>query len=148
MFMKLIAMKGHYFVSMWNKFDMVIVIASDLGMLMKFFALNDSFSSATSVFRGFRIMRIVKLIRSSVLIRLILDTVFNILPQVGNVMSLILLLCFIYAALGINLFSGIMLQKYLDDKNNFQNFSNAMIVLIRFSTGEEWNKFMYELAND
>ena len=51
--------------------------------------------------------------------RLILDTIFNILPQVGNVMSLILLLLYIYAALGINLFSGIMLQDKLDDKNNF-----------------------------
>ena len=88
---------------------MAIVIASDLGMVMKALAFNASFSSATSVFRGFRIMRIVKLIRASVLIRMILDTVFNILPQVGNVMSLILLLCFIYAALGINLFSGVML---------------------------------------
>ena len=88
-----------------------------------------------------------KLIRSSVHMRLILDTVFNILPQVGNVMSLILLLFFIYAALGINLFSGIQLQEKLDEKNNFQTFLNAMVILMRFSTGEDWNYFMYELAN-
>ena len=92
-------------------------------------------------------MRIFKLIKSSVHIRLIIDTIFNILPQIGNVMSLILLLLFIFAVLGINLFSGVMLQKHLDEKNNFQTFLNAMVVLMRFSTGENWNDFMYELAD-
>ena len=88
-----------------------------------------------------------KLIRSSPHMRLIMDTVFNILPQITNVMSLILLLFYIYAALGINLFSSVMLQDSLDLKNNFQTFPNAMVVLMKFSTGEDWNKFMYELAN-
>ena len=88
---------------------MMIVVSTDLGILLKIFKLGDSFASATTVIRGFRIMRMFKLIRSSVSMRLVMDTVYNILPQVGNVMSLILLLFFIYAALGTNLFSGIML---------------------------------------
>ena len=54
---------------------------------------------------------------------------------------------FIYAALGINLFSGVMLHENLDSKNNFQSFHNALIILMKFSTGEDWNAFMYELAN-
>jgi len=86
---------------------MVIVFATDLGIVLKIFNLGESISSATTVIRGFRIMRMFKLIRSSIHMRMILDTVFNILPQVGNVMSLIVLMFFIYAALGINLFSGI-----------------------------------------
>ena len=35
----------------------------------------------------------------------------------------------------------------LDEKNNFQSFDKAMIVLMKFSTGEDWNFFMSELAN-
>lgn len=103
----------------WNRFDMWIVFFTDVGILLKMLQLGDKFSSATTVIRGFRIMRLFKLIKSFIHMRLILDTIFNILPQVGNVMSLILLLLYIYAALGINLFSGIMLQDKLDDKNNF-----------------------------
>lgn len=72
-----------------------------------------------TIIRAFRIMRMFKLIRSSPHMRLIMDTVFNILPQITNVMSLILLLFYIYAALGINLFSSVMLQNSLDSKNNF-----------------------------
>lgn len=78
--LKLIGMGKIYFMYTWNTFDLVIVIATDMGLIMKFFNLGSSFSSAATVIRGFRIMRMFKLIRSSVHIRLILDTVFNILP--------------------------------------------------------------------
>ena len=147
MILKLIGLGKIYFYSMWNNFDMVIVFATDFGILLKVLKLNESFQSAATVIRGFRIMRMFKLIRSSVHMRLILDTVFNILPQISNVMQLIFLMFFIYAALGINLFSGVMLQENLDSKNNFQSFHNALIILMKFSTGEDWNAFMYELAN-
>ena len=119
MILKLIALGRVYFRYRWNIFDMLIVFASDIGILFDILEFDMTFSSAITVIRGFRIMRMFKLIRSSVHMRLILDTVANIMPQVGNVMSLILLLFFIYAALGINLFSGIMLQKRLNDRNNF-----------------------------
>jgi hypothetical protein len=109
MILKLIGLGKIYFRYTWNIFDMLIVIASDLGIIMNVFAVGSGFSSGATVIRGFRIMRMFKLVRSSVHMRLILDTVFNILPQISNVLSLILLLFFIYAALGINMFSGVVL---------------------------------------
>lgn len=56
------------------------------------------------------------------------------------------LLLFIYAILGINLFSGVVLQEFIIDKNNFQTVGNAMMLLFRCSTGEDWNKIMYEIG--
>jgi hypothetical protein len=41
----------------------------------------------------------------------------------------------------------VMLQDALNDKNNFKNFWRALIILMSFSTGEDWNAFMFELAN-
>jgi uncharacterized membrane protein len=99
------------------------------------------------VVRGFRIMRIFRLIKSSVHIRLIMDTLINIMPQITNIMSLIFILFFIYASLGINLFSNIKLRGELNEKNNFQTFSNAMLLLMRCSTGEDWNVIMYNLSD-
>jgi hypothetical protein len=55
-----------YFKEGWNVFDMIIVVATDLGLLLKVLNLGDAFSTAATVVRGFRIMRIFKLIRSSV----------------------------------------------------------------------------------
>jgi len=61
-------------------------------------------------------------------------------------MSLIFLLFFIYAALGINLFSGVMYQEVINEKNNFRTFEGALLVLMRCATGEDWNLIMSELA--
>ena len=80
MILKLVGLGKIYFMYSWNVFDMIIVIATDIGLLLKWLNLGETFSSAATVVRSFRIMRMFKLIRSSVNIRLILDTVFNILP--------------------------------------------------------------------
>lgn len=119
MVLKLIGLGKIYFLYRWNNFDMFIVIATDVGILLNLLEVDGGFSTAATVVRGFRIMRMFRLIKSSAHIRLILDTIVNILPQITNVMALILLLLFIFAALAVNLFSGVMLQDYLDDKNNF-----------------------------
>ena len=66
--------------------------------------------ATTSVIRGFRIMRIFRLVKASIAIRLLIDTILNILPQISNIMSLMGILLFIYAALGLNLFSQVMHQ--------------------------------------
>ena len=60
------------------------------------------------------------------------------------------LLLFIYAALGINVFGGLLLQEFITDKSNFRSIGSAMLLLFRCSTGEDWNKVMYEvgLEND
>ena len=105
MILKLFALGKFYFYDRWSLFDMFIVIGTDLGIALRLLNLGGNISSATSVVRGFRIMRIFRLIKSSVHIRLIIDTLGNIMPQITNIMSLIFILFFIYASLGINLFS-------------------------------------------
>jgi hypothetical protein len=119
MVLKLVALGKFYFYDKWSIFDMFIVIGTNLGILMNILNVGGNISSAASVVRGFRIMRIFRLIRSSVHIRLIMDTLINIMPQITNIMSLIFILFFIYASLGINLFSTIKLRGELNEKNNF-----------------------------
>ena len=110
MILKLFAMGKCYFQELWNWFDCFIVIGTDFGILLKAFNLGEGLSSATSVVRGFRIMRIFRLIKASDEVTLMISTVFNILPQITNIMSLMLILIFIFAALGLNLFSTVMYQ--------------------------------------
>ena len=52
----------------------------------------------------------------------------------------------IYATLGVNLFSTVMYKSTYDEKNNFRNIFNAIVLLLRCSTGEDWDKVMYDLA--
>jgi len=109
MILKLIGLDHQYFYSSWNIFDMIVVFSGDAGIILKFVSSGSSFSSAATVVRAFRIMRIVRLVRSQPDVKIILDTLVNIVPQITNFITLMFLLLFIYAALGINLFSGIHL---------------------------------------
>jgi hypothetical protein len=147
MILKLIGLGKQYFYSAWNVFDCIVVIGTDIGIVLKFVTSGSSFSTAATVVRAFRIMRIVRLVRSYPDIRLILDTLVNIIPQITNFVALMFLMIFIYAALGMNLFCGVVYQDFVDEKNNFRTISNAMIYLFRCSTGEDWNKIMHELSS-
>ena len=80
MIFKLIGLGKIYFMYAWNIFDAFIVLATDTSIVLKMTASDTGVASTATVFRAFRIMRMFKLIRSSVHTRLILDTVFNILP--------------------------------------------------------------------
>jgi hypothetical protein len=44
MIFKLIGLRKLYFVDVWNKFDMLIVFATDLGLVLDIFDLGTSFS--------------------------------------------------------------------------------------------------------
>lgn len=89
---------------------------------MKVIGAGASMGATTSVIRGFRIMRIFRLVKASISMRLLIDTLMNILPQITNIMSLMGILLFIYAALGTNLFSQVIYQEQLYEKNNFRTF--------------------------
>lgn len=119
MLLKLIALRNEYFHSNWNLFDMFIVLSADIGIILDLAGLNKNMSTAVTILRAFRILRIVKLLQKFDSIRVIIYAVINILPSIANVMSLFLLALFIFACVGINLFSGAKHIEFVDDKNNF-----------------------------
>ena len=60
MFFKLAGLGKQYFYSSWNLFDMIVVIATDIGILLLMTTSGSGgFSTAATVVRAFRIMRIV-----------------------------------------------------------------------------------------
>ena len=63
MIMKLIAFENQYFWFAWNLFDMFIVIAADIGIILDIFELSKNFSTAVTILRAFRIMRIVRILK-------------------------------------------------------------------------------------
>ena len=127
-------------------FDAFVVVATDVGLVLKFLSAGSSFSTAATVVRAFRIMRIIRLVRKSQDIKVIMVTIFNIIPQITNFIGLMFLMLFIYAALGINLFSLVKHQELINEQNNFQGVGPAIVLLFRCATGEDWNKIMHELT--
>jgi hypothetical protein len=75
------------------------------------------------------------------------------LPELLNVFGLLVLVLFMFSVLGVFFFndiigSDIMGRSYLDDKMNFSNVGNAMMILFRSATGEDWNYIMYSVMQE
>jgi hypothetical protein len=55
-----------------------------------------------------------------------------------------MLIFFIFAVLGVFIFGTITEGEVIDTYTNFNNFGFAMMMLLRVSTGEDWNRIMYD----
>jgi hypothetical protein len=77
---KIIGLGKIYFSDTWNRFDFAIVIGTDIGLFMNFVDSNLNISNATTIVRAFRIMRVFRIVKSAKNIRIILDTLVNVIP--------------------------------------------------------------------
>uniref|UniRef100_A0A8C4GLP4 Voltage-dependent L-type calcium channel subunit alpha n=1 Tax=Dicentrarchus labrax TaxID=13489 RepID=A0A8C4GLP4_DICLA len=158
MILKLMAFKAKgYFGDPWNVFDFVIVIGSVVDVMLSeidvtlassggLYCLHGCSNMSVSVtfFRLFRVMRLVKLLNRSEGIRNLLWTFIKSLQALPYVALLILMLFFIYAVVGMQIFGKIALVDgtYVNRNNNFQTFPQAVLLLFRCATGEAWHEVM------
>ena len=75
---------------------------------------------------------------------MILEAVVNIIPSITNFITLLFLMIFIFAALGLSLFGLTVHGDFITDKQNFADIGTAIVFLLRCATGEDWNKVMHE----
>jgi hypothetical protein len=119
MIFRMIALESQYYSDNWNIFDMFIVIAADFGMIQQFFNLSGNFKTAATTVRAFRILRFVRVFRKIKSVKIIINALILILPNIVNVMSLYVLVLFIYAMVGMNLFGKIKERDLINEKFNF-----------------------------
>ena len=61
-----------------------------------------------------------------------------------NVLLLLMLIFFIMAVLGNVLFLDVFEGNVISDYKNFTNFHQSFSLLFSISTGEDWNRIMYD----
>ncbi|KAI4803364.1 hypothetical protein KUCAC02_006915 [Chaenocephalus aceratus] len=149
MILKLIAFKPrHYFVDAWNTFDALIVVGSIVDIaITEVNGLQNSEENARisiTFFRLFRVMRLVKLLSRGEGIRTLLWTFIKSFQALPYVALLIVMLFFIYAVIGMQMFGKIALRDgtEINRNNNFQTFPQAVLLLFRCATGEAWQEIM------
>nr|XP_009298610.1 voltage-dependent L-type calcium channel subunit alpha-1C isoform X18 [Danio rerio] len=165
MILKLIAFKPRgYFSDPWNVFDFLIVIGSIIDVILSEINPADPSSSPPSsvvrpmglqntednarisitFFRLFRVMRLVKLLSRGEGIRTLLWTFIKSFQALPYVALLIVMLFFIYAVIGMQMFGKIALRdnSQINRNNNFQTFPQAVLLLFRCATGEAWQEIM------
>ena len=136
--LKLVGLAPHqYFKRNWNRFDFTLVLLSYLGMIL-------NLGSLAGLFRIFRVARVFRLIKSLKGLQILFQTVIIALPSVVNVGTILLLVMFIFAVMGMNLFAHTKWQENLNRHANFWSFDKAMITLFRCFTGESYNAIMHD----
>ncbi|RYE84180.1 MAG: hypothetical protein EOO65_02700 [Methanosarcinales archaeon] len=120
--------------SAWNKFDLIVVIASDVGIIMSF-VTTTTIGALGTVARVMRILRMVRLAHSLKSLRHMISTLVLAVPSLINIGALLVLLLFMYAIAGVHLFSHVKYGAELTPYNNFRNLGNAMLLLyVAFAT--------------
>ncbi|KAH3892449.1 hypothetical protein DPMN_016567, partial [Dreissena polymorpha] len=139
----------YYIIDPWNIFDFIIVLGSFIDII--YTEVNTgSLIISINFFRLFRVMRLIKLLSQGEEIGTLLWTFiksFQALPYVG---LLIVMLFFIYAVIGMQVFGRIAIDDstQIHRNNNFQTFPQALLVLFRSATGEAWQEIMLSCRAD
>jgi hypothetical protein len=144
--LKILAMGSVYFEDRWNQFDFFVVVNSVLGMAARLLmSSSSSLLSVLVILRFVRIGRVFRLMANFRMVRILFNTILFALPSLCNIISLLFLVYFIYAVLGIQLFAEVPLGEQLNEHANFRSFGSALLLVIRISTGEGWNGIMHEV---
>ncbi|NWH82027.1 CAC1H protein, partial [Piaya cayana] len=145
-----------FFKDRWNQLDLAIVLLSIVGITLEEIEMNAALPINPTIIRIMRVLRIarvLKLLKMATGMRALLDTVVQALPQVGNLGLLFMLLFFIYAALGVELFGKLDCSdenpcEGLSRHATFTNFGMAFLTLFRVSTGDNWNGIMKDTLRE
>uniref|UniRef100_A0A915B7M7 Voltage-dependent L-type calcium channel subunit alpha n=1 Tax=Parascaris univalens TaxID=6257 RepID=A0A915B7M7_PARUN len=146
---KIIALNPkNYFGDRWNAFDFIIVLGSFIDIIYGKLSPGSNIISI-NFFRLFRVMRLVKLLSRGEGIRTLLWTFMKSFQALPYVALLIVLLFFIYAVIGMQVFGKVALndETHIHRNNNFHTFPAAILVLFRSATGEAWQEIMLSCSD-
>ena len=137
----------NYFADNWCRFDFFLVCTSLLDqfasqLLAQYFPLPPML---LRVLRVLRILRILRLLKGARELRNLIVTMVLSFPALFNVGSLLCLILFIYAVLGVNLFTFVShhgVQGGITSFRNFDTFNSAFLVLFQCMTGDDWSSIM------
>uniref|UniRef100_UPI0037E82217 voltage-dependent T-type calcium channel subunit alpha-1I-like n=1 Tax=Semicossyphus pulcher TaxID=241346 RepID=UPI0037E82217 len=145
-----------FFKERWNQLDLAIVLLSLMGIILEEIEISAALPINPTIIRIMRVLRIarvLKLLKMATGMRALLDTVVQALPQVGNLGLLFMLLFFIYAALGVELFGELVCNEDypcegMSRHATFENFGMAFLTLFQVSTGDNWNGIMKDTLRE
>uniref|UniRef100_A0A8C9YKG1 Calcium voltage-gated channel subunit alpha1 Ia n=1 Tax=Sander lucioperca TaxID=283035 RepID=A0A8C9YKG1_SANLU len=145
-----------FFKERWNQLDLAIVLLSVMGITLEEIEISAALPINPTIIRIMRVLRIarvLKLLKMATGMRALLDTVVQALPQVGNLGLLFMLLFFIYAALGVELFGELVCNEDypcegMSRHATFENFGMAFLTLFQVSTGDNWNGIMKDTLRE
>jgi hypothetical protein len=99
-----------------------------------------------TAFRIVRVARLLRMLKASQEMQMLLKTLYLALNNIANVCLLFSLIVFVFTVAGMDLFGSVSegADGFINANANFTSFYLGMILLIRTSTGESWNGVMHD----
>ncbi len=119
--LKIVIYRARFWTSAWNVFDFAIVAVSILPAAGSF-----------SIFRALRIIRTLRLLKNLPKLRLIIESLLRSIPSIGWIFVLLIIVYYIYAVVGVNLFAD-EYPKYFGD------LGRSFYTLFQVMTLESWS---------
>lgn len=137
-----------YFSKRWNVFEFSLMFSSAVTTLLEIlYPKTWSFAFAVGVVaRLVRILRILLLIRRNRRMKDLWRVLKISFPNILGISVLLIVVIFIYAIIGMQMFGNARFQDLLNNDVNFRSFPTAALVLFRLATLDDWNWLMYATA--
>ena len=124
------------------RFDSVVVIAMCIASV-----LTEVFHTNLPSIGILRLLLLTRLSNHHAhSLRTIVVTLIRAFIPLGAVFSMILLVFFIYAILGMSFFANVRHGEYLTEHFNFETFDRSLLTLLMMITGEGWNGLMQDCS--
>ena len=98
---------------------------------------------AVRMIRTLRVLRVARLLRSLRSMQLIIDVVGKTIGSFAYIGLLMMILIFIYALFGMQLFGGKFNFADGSPRQNFDSFNNAFLTMFQVLTMENWQSVLY-----
>ncbi|KAL7637747.1 UNVERIFIED_CONTAM: hypothetical protein RMT77_011356 [Armadillidium vulgare] len=152
-----------YFSHLWNIFDFFVIgSAFFLGIITEIFEGVSASRLSLDVLLALRVLRLLRVIRRVKRFKIVIDTINKILPSLFSYGSVILIVYYVFAIIGIEIFSGkiqylgydtenfcgneklngsdFWMEKYCN--NNFNDLIHAFIVLFELTVVNQWHDIL------
>eukprot|EP00937_MAST-01D_sp_MAST-1D-sp2_P005061 g5061.t1 len=136
-----------YFRMGWNRFDFGLFVVDFILTVIEVL-YSEGIGFDVSILRLARLGRMFRLIRAHQGLYRLMKTLFYSMPALLNVGTVLLLIIFVFACLGMNLFGGICYANgeftcsHITRDANFDTMADSITLLFRAMTGEAWNAVM------
>lgn len=145
------SIKG-YFISWGNRLDFVLMVAGIIFILWNvstcLYYTKDNTDHLCHDSRNFGVgifvVRFLTLsFKHNALQQLMVTIIMGVIKSFWN-LSVLVVIIITYSYIGIIFFGSVKRGANLNNKVNFESFTNAIFLLIRIATGEDWNSLMHD----
>lgn len=98
---------------------------------------------------AFRLLRVLSLLRLTDMVidlRRLLHSMIASVPALINISTLLLIIVYIYAILGVSIFMHLDFHQVITPTLNFQTFIQSFLLLFRLTTAQGWEEILESLS--